>query len=83
MIEESERHFSRGEALALVGQRIRTLVEFSGVLAGTGGKVTRADEGGCGSYTVAIQWELPGRSSPLVDWFRRGEFYRYLEQRNH
>jgi len=70
--------------MALVGQRIRTLTEFSGVPAGTGGKVTRADSAGRDdSYTVAIQWELSGRADPLVDWFTRDEFYHYLEQINH
>jgi len=68
----------------LVGQRIRTLVEFSGVPAGTNGKVTCADKAGCDDgYTVAIQRKMPGRAAPLVDWFTRDEFYRYLEQLNH
>jgi len=84
MTEVASRYFSWGEAMALIGQRIRTSTEFSGVPAGMDGKVTRADSAGRDDgYTVAIQWELPGRANPLVDWFTRDEFYRYLDQLNH
>ena len=37
------RYFSRREADELVGMRVRTLVEFSGVPKGTRGLVVRAD----------------------------------------
>lgn len=70
--------FTQQQAQALMGLRVRTQVEFSGVPAGTAGKVVRADEG-AGGYTVGIQWELAGRDRPLVDWFDRAEFTRYLE----
>lgn len=57
---------------------IKTLIEFSGVPRGTLGEVTRADKSGEG-YTLAIQWELPERhGKPLVDWFTKGEYERFL-----
>ncbi|MCZ7625095.1 MAG: hypothetical protein M5R38_04025 [Candidatus Methylomirabilis sp.] len=72
--------FDERAAFAKVGRRIKSLVEFSGVPKGTHGEVTRADQSGKG-YTVAIQWELPERiGKPLVDWFTRDEYERYLEE---
>lgn len=59
--------FDEGAALAKVGRRIKTLIEFSGVPRATLGEVTRADESGEG-YTLTIQWDLPkDRAKPLVD----------------
>jgi hypothetical protein len=72
--------FEESAALAKVGQRIKTLIEFFGVPRGTFGEITRADKSGEG-YTLAIQWELPERvGKPLVDWFTKGEYERYLEE---
>lgn len=70
--------FDDRAALAKVGLRIQTLVEFSGVPRGTLGEVTRADRSGEG-YTVAVQWKLPDRvGKPLVDWFTRDEYEGFL-----
>ncbi len=70
--------FDQATALGKVGRRIRTLVEFSGVPRATTGQVIQADPTGPG-YTLAIQWELPEhRARPLVDWFSRSEYERFL-----
>jgi hypothetical protein len=72
--------FNESAALTKVGQRIKALVEFSGVPRGTLGEVARADKSGEG-YTLAIQWDLPERrAKPLVDWFTKDEYERYLEE---
>lgn len=72
--------FDRESAAGKVGQRVRTLVEFSGVPRGTIGQVIQADPGH-GGYTLAIQWELPERrAKPLVDWFTKNEYARFLEE---
>lgn len=72
--------FNQPTALGKVGRRIRTLVEFSGVPRGTTGQVIQADPSGSG-YTLAIQWELPEyRARPLVDWFSRSEYERFLRE---
>lgn len=76
----TDRYFTKGEAEALRGIQIRTTVEFSGVPKGTAGTVARADQSSRDGYTVAIQWDLPGRDRPLVDWFGKAEFERYLER---
>lgn len=75
----TNRYFDQETALGKVGTRIKTLVAFSGIAAGTFGQVIQADptEGG---YTLAIQWELPGRAKPLVDWFSREEYERFLRE---
>ncbi len=70
--------FDHTTALGKVGRRIRTLVEFSGIPQGTTGQVIQAEPSGAG-YTLAIQWELPERRArPLVDWFSRSEYERFL-----
>src|SRR5206468_5065021 len=46
MADSPQEHFSRQEAVAQLGRRIRTEVEFSGVPAGTAGIVVRADPAG-------------------------------------
>ena len=72
MADSPQEHFSRQEAVALLGRRIRTEVEFSGVPAGTAGIVVRVDPAGTQTaYTVGIQWRLDGRQQPLVDWFTK------------
>jgi hypothetical protein len=89
----TDKYFTKTEADVLNGTRIRTMVEFSGVPQGTTGTVMGAAETGrdtaavfmqpgkAGSegYTVAIQWDLPGRDKPLVDWFSKADFERYLQ----
>lgn len=89
----TDRYFTKGETEVLWGARIRTSVEFSGVPKDTAGTVTGANKTGrdtAGSfmrtgkagpdgYTVAIQRDLPGRGKPLVDWFSKAEFERYLQ----
>lgn len=101
-----EKFFTKTEAEAKVGKKIRTLVEFSGVPKGTTGQVLRADPAGrvkpafgevVEVYDLAIQWDLPteppvamreesggepfifiGSGKPLVDWFTRDEYERFL-----
>jgi hypothetical protein len=68
------KYFTRAEAETLVGRRIRSLVDFSGVPKGTSGRVTRVDPAGQSKppfgeavevFSVAIQWDLP-RRQPLI-----------------
>ncbi len=83
MADSPREHFRRQEAVALLGRRIRTEVEFSGVPAGTAGIVVRADPAGTQrAYTVGIQWQLDGRQQPLVDWFTKSEYDRFLKEEN-
>ena len=72
--------FSEGEARAKVGLRVDTLVDFSGVPKGTAGTVLRADPSGVG-FTLGVEWQLADRSQPLVDWFTKNEYERFLRER--
>lgn len=76
--ETSVNEFKEEQARIKIGKRIRTSVEFSGVPRGTAGTVTRYDcTGRPNAYTVGVSWDLE-RSTPLVDWFRKGEYDRFL-----
>lgn len=66
--------FTREEAEARVGQRIRARVAFSGVPQGTVGLVARADRMGRSLihggepkevYDVVIVWDLPARPATI------------------
>jgi hypothetical protein len=75
-IQQSE--WAGAEAAALLGRRVRTKVAFSGVPAGTTATVVRVSPGS-GGYRIALEWDLTGRAAPLVDWFRRAEWERFIE----
>jgi hypothetical protein len=70
------RYFDFVQASKLVGQRIRTRIAWSGVPAGTTGRVVRADNSytESGRHALVIRWDLPGRAKPLEDWFDEIEF---------
>jgi hypothetical protein len=72
-----DEHFTPAEALAKVGKRIRTTIAFSGVPQGTTGTILDPDDE---LMTLPIQWDLPGRARPLVDWFSKWEYEKYLEE---
>lgn len=76
MIDRDE-YFTPEEAQAKVGKRIRTLVEFSGVPKGTNGVVLPPTDK---LVSLPIQWALVGRLKPLVDWFTKWEYEKYLEE---
>jgi hypothetical protein len=71
--------FTKHEAETIIGRRIKTNVDFSGVPKGTFGRVVRADDDGRGGYSVGIEWTMQ-RSRPLVDWFTKDEYKRFLEE---
>lgn len=70
------KYFIQEESLVKIGKRIRTDVEFSGVAKGTEGIVSEADASG----TVAIVWDMPERQKPLMDWFSKTEYEKYLTE---
>lgn len=74
-------YFGKEAAEALIGQRVRSLVEYRGVRKGTTGKVVRSDPGPDGqNYMVGVEWDLPYSGKPPVDLFSRDEYYAYLEE---
>jgi hypothetical protein len=74
-------YFGKEAAEALIGQRVRSLVEFRGVPKGTTGRVVRADRtGNDDAYSVGVEWDLPSSGKPPVDRFSRDEYYTNLEE---
>ena len=65
--------FTRAEARAKVGTRVRTHVAFGGVPRGAIGTITGADRVIDG-YDVEIEWGRAGRRPPWVDWVTKAEY---------
>jgi hypothetical protein len=63
--------FTRKEAKAKVGLRVRSLRDFSGVPRDTQGVVVEADHMGEGHYDLVTEWELP-REQPSAFSFSVG-----------
>jgi len=77
MMTDRDEYFTPAEAAAKVGKRMRTRIAFSGVPRGTSGTVLEPDDR---LVSLPIQWHLPGRTEPLVDWSSESEYERYLEE---
>lgn len=87
---ENKKDWEASEAEGKVGKSVRSLIEFSGVPKGTHGKVIRMDQGEGRGAIVAVEWDLPARTTiagrefqvqrtkPLVDWFSKDEYEDYL-----
>jgi hypothetical protein len=70
------RYFDGKTAASLIGRRIQTRIGWSGVPAGTTGRVMRADNSYTedGRFSLVIRWDLPDQGKPLEDWFDAIEF---------
>jgi hypothetical protein len=84
-----QHYFDKATAVSKVGKKIQTIVGFSGVPKGTTGMVIKADIASHSMltrgapdelYDLAIEWELPHRCKPLVDWFTKDEYERFLRE---
>ncbi len=81
-------YFDVPTGLSKIGKKIQTLVEFAGVPRGTTGRVIKSDAvnhsllRGTDSklYDLAIEWDLNDRCKPLVDWFTKDEYERFLAE---
>jgi hypothetical protein len=65
--------FTKAEAQAKVGRRVRTRVAFAEVPAGALGTIMRVDRVIDG-YDVEVAWVWPGRPTPRVDWVTKAEY---------
>jgi hypothetical protein len=65
--------FTRVEARAKIGRRVRTRIAFGGVPQGAIGTITGADRVVDG-YAVEVAWGGAGRSTPWVDWVTKAEY---------
>jgi hypothetical protein len=65
--------FTRAEAEAKVGTRVRRRVAVAGVPRGATGTVMRVDRVLDG-YDVEVAWGWPGRRAPWLDWCTKAEY---------
>jgi hypothetical protein len=73
----AQRSFTRAQAQATVGRRVRTRIAFAEVPAGALGTVVRVDRVIDG-YDLEVAWGRPGRSTPWIEWFTKAEYTAYL-----
>jgi hypothetical protein len=65
--------FTRAQAQAKVGMRVRTRGAFTGVPEGAVGTIIDADRVIDG-YDVEVAWGGSGRRTPWVDWLTKEEY---------
>lgn len=71
--------FSRAEAQAKVGTRVRARVAFAGVPKGALGTILRVDPVIDG-YDVEVAWGRAGRRPPWLDWVTKAEYEAHLTE---
>ena len=69
----AQNFFTRAEAQAKIGTRVRGRVTLAGVPRGATGTIIRVDRVIDG-YDVEVAWVWPGRRTPWIDWFTRAEY---------
>jgi hypothetical protein len=69
--------FTRAQAQAKVGRRVRTRIAFAEVPAGALGTVVRVDRVIDG-YDLEVAWARPGCPTPWVEWFTKAEYAAHL-----
>lgn len=72
---EADRDDARQEAQRKAGERVpgARLTQDTWLAGAVTGNLP-------GAASVAIQWALPDRLRPLVDWFTKDEYYDFLEE---
>jgi len=70
-------YFTKSEAQAKVGKRVKTKIEFYQLPAGTTGKVTGIYSGWRNESGVDITWN---RNPPITDGFSKDEYEEFIEE---
>lgn len=70
----NRKRFSREEAEVWLGRRVCSVVAFTDVPRGTGGRVTRIEEVEPGGFELGVEWDVPVRGRTQLDWFTKEEF---------
>lgn len=65
--------------MAKIGRTAEVRIEFHAVPVGTRGRVLRLDPRRIG-YALVIEWDLPDRIVPLVDWFTMSDYEHFLRE---
>jgi hypothetical protein len=69
----AQTSFTRAEAQAKIGKRVRSRAAFVGVPRGACGTIIRADRVIDG-YDVEVAWVWAGSRTPYVDWVTKEEY---------
>ena len=69
----AQTSFTRAEAQAKVGMRVRPRVAIAGVRRGATGTIIRVDRVIDG-YDVEVAWVWAGRHTPWIDWLTKKEY---------
>ena len=69
----NQTSYTRAEARAKVGRRVRAQVAVDGIPPGTVGTVARVDRVIDG-YDLEIKWAVPERRRPVVGWCTKAEY---------
>ena len=69
--------FSKAEARAKIGRRVRPRIAVAEAPRGAVGAIIRADRVLDG-YDVEASWVCSGRRTPRVDWLTQGEYEAHL-----
>ena len=74
-------YFTEAEARALLGRRVRTRSEWGDAREDTAGVVTRVEQSTTRlGWIVGITWDWPRKNDPLMDWFDRGQYERWIKE---
>lgn len=69
--------YTKAEAQAKVGRRVRTRIAFAEVPEGAVGTITCIDRVIDG-YDVEVAWVWSGRRTPWIEWFTKAEYEAHL-----
>jgi hypothetical protein len=73
----AQRSFTRAQAQAKVGTRVRTRAAVAGIPRGAIGTIRCVDRVLDG-YDVEVAWVWPGRRTPWIDWWTKAEYETHL-----
>jgi hypothetical protein len=75
----AHRSFTRAQAQAKVGRRVRPRGAFATVPAGAVGTIIRVERVSDG-YDVEVAWVWSGRRTPWTDWVTKAEYEACLTE---
>jgi hypothetical protein len=73
----AQTSFTRAEAQAKVGRRVRPRVALAEIPQGAIGTILRVDRVIDG-YDLEVAWVWSGRRTPWIEWFTKAEYEAHL-----
>jgi hypothetical protein len=72
--DEKSVRFSRDEAQAKLGRRVRSVVWLDDVASGTRGRVMEIDEIDKDGFELIVEWDLRIGGKSQHDWFTKDRY---------